>query len=170
MVIDKMPLNITKVPLIHRIFPNARHILALRHPMDSILSCWIQNFAMNAAMGNMLQLPRIADFYDNSMRIFDVATARYDLNVHRIRYENSVLDLEGVARGAIDFLGLAWQDELLDCQKTAKAWGRIHTPSYAQVVQPLYKSASDRWRACEHHLMQESIRVSNWITAYGYDT
>ena len=68
-VIDKMPLNITKVPLIHRVFPNARYILALRHPMDSILSCWMQNFALNAAMGNMLQLPRIAEFYDHYMRI-----------------------------------------------------------------------------------------------------
>ena len=96
-VIDKMPLNITKVPLIHRVFPNARYILALRHPMDSILSCWMQNFALNAAMGNMLQLPRIAEFYDYSMRIFDVATARYDLNVHRVRCEDLVLDLEGVA-------------------------------------------------------------------------
>ena len=169
-VIDKMPLNITKVPLIHRVFPNARYILALRHPMDSILSCWMQNFALNAAMGNMLQLPRIAEFYDHSMRIFDVATARYDLNVHRVRYEDLVLDLEGVARGAIDFLGLAWQDELLDYQSTAKARGRIHTPSYAHVVQPLYKSASDRWRAYEHHLTQERTRLSNWITAYGYDT
>jgi len=169
-VIDKMPLNITKVPLVHRVFPNARYILALRHPMDSILSCWMQNFALNAAMGNMLQLPRIAEFYDYSMRIFDVATARYDLNVHRVRYEDLVLDLEGVARGAIDFLGLAWQDELLDYQTTAKARGRIHTPSYAQVVQPLYKSASDRWRGYEHHLTQERTRLSHWITAYGYDT
>jgi hypothetical protein len=81
-----------------------------------------------------------------------------------------VLDLEGVARGAIDFMGLAWQDELLDYQSTAKARGRIHTPSYAQVVQPFYKSASDRWRAYEHPLMQECTRLSNWITAYGYDT
>lgn len=146
-VIDEMPLNITKVPLIHRVFLNAQYILALRHLMDSILSCWIQNFALNAAMGNMLQLHRIAEIYGDSMRIFDAATARFDLNVHRVRYEDLVLDLEGVARGAIDFLGLAWQDELLDYQKTAKAWGRIHTPSYAQVVQLLYKSASDRWRA-----------------------
>lgn len=168
-VIDKMPLNITKVPLIHRVFPNARYILALRHPLDSILSCWMQNFALNAAMGNMLDLPRIAEFYDHAMRIFDVATARYCLNVHRVRYEDLVVDLEGVARVAIDFLGLEWQDELLNYQATAKARGRIHTPSYAQVVQPLYESASYRWRAYEHHLMDERSRLSNWITAYRYE-
>lgn len=168
-VIDKMPLNITKVPLIHHVFPNARYILALRHPLDSILSCWMQNFALNAAMGNMLDIARIAKFYDYSMRIFDAATTRYGLNVHSVRYEDLVVDLEGSARAAIDFLGLEWQDELLDYQATAKARGRIHTPSYAQVVQPLYKSASDRWRAYEHHLTEERAALSKWMTAYGYD-
>lgn len=168
-VIDKMPLNITKVPLIQRVFPNARYILALRHPLDSILSCWMQNFALNAAMGNMLDIARIAKFYDYSMRIFDAATTRYGLNVHRVRYEDLVVDLEGSARAAIDFLGLDWQDELLDYQATAKARGRIHTPSYAQVVQPLYKSASNRWRAYEHHLTEERAALSKWMTAYGYD-
>ena len=136
MVIDKMPLNITKVPLIHRIFPNARYILALRHPMDSILSCWIQNFAMNAAMGNMLQLPRIADFYDNSMRIFDVATARYDLNVHRIRYEDSVLDLEGVASGAIDFLGLVGNNYCWIIKQRPRREGAFSRPVTPKLSNP----------------------------------
>jgi hypothetical protein len=116
----------------------------------------------------MLDIPRIAKFYDYSMRIFDAATTRYGLNVHSVRYEDLVVDLEGSARAAIDFLGLEWQDELLDYQATAKARGRIHTPSYAQVVQPLYKSASDRWRAYEHHLTEERAALSKWITAYGY--
>jgi len=168
-VIDKMPLNLTKVPLIHRVFPNARYILALRHPLDSILSCWMQNFALNAAMGNMLELPRISEFYDHSMSIFDAATTRYGLNVHRVRYEDLIVDLEKSAREAVDFLGLEWQDKLLDYQATARARGRIHTPSYAQVVQPLCKSSSDRWRAYEHHLVDERARLSKWITAYGYD-
>lgn len=167
--IDKMPLNITKVPLMHRVFPNARYILALRHPMDSILSCWMQNFALNAAMGNMLSLPRISAFYEYAMTIFDVASTRYDLDVHHVRYEDLVVDLETEARLVISFLGLEWQEKLLDYQTTAKSRGRIHTPSYSQVVQPLYKTASDRWRAYEHHLVDEKRRLDKWIVAFGYD-
>ena len=98
------------------------------------------------------------------------ATRAPENRLHRVQPPLGQAPNLHTERGAIDFLGLAWQDELLDYQTTAKARGRIHTPSYSQVVQPLYKSASDRWRAYEHHLMQESIRVSNWITAYGYDT
>ena len=68
---------------------------------------------------------------------------------------------ELVASDAIDFLSLPWQDELLVYHTTAKARGRIHTPSYAQVVQPLCKSAIDRWRAYKHHLSEERTRLSN---------
>ena len=41
--IDKLPLNILQAPLVHQLYPNAKFILALRHPMDTILSCWMQN-------------------------------------------------------------------------------------------------------------------------------
>ena len=168
MVIDKMPLNITKVPLIHRVFPNARYILALRHPLDTILSCWMQNFALNSAMGNMLDLTRIAQFYEFSMQIFEASTTRYGLNVHRVRYEDLLSDLEFQVRAVIDFLELEWQDNLLDYQTTAMGRGRIHTPSYSQVIEPLYTSATDRWRKYSHHLVKEHALVSKWIKAHGY--
>ncbi len=168
MVIDKMPLNITKVPLIHRVFPDARYILALRHPLDSILSCWMQNFALNSAMGNMLDLQRTTQFYDFSMQIFNVATARYNLKVHHVRYEDLLDDLEEQARAVIDFLELTWQENILDYQATARARGRIHTPSYAQVIQPIYKSATNRWRSYKNHLIEECTIVSKWIKYYGY--
>ena len=41
-LIDKLPLNILQIPLIQQLYPRARYILALRHPLDTILSCWMQ--------------------------------------------------------------------------------------------------------------------------------
>ena len=43
LVIDKFPLNLLRAPLISQAFPEAKFILALRHPLDCILSCWMQN-------------------------------------------------------------------------------------------------------------------------------
>ena len=54
--IDKMPLNIVHVGEILRFFPNAKFILALRHPYDCVLSCFMQNFMLNHAMANFLDL------------------------------------------------------------------------------------------------------------------
>ena len=42
-LVDKNPLNWARVPLIRALFPQAKIILALRHPCDVILSCYMQN-------------------------------------------------------------------------------------------------------------------------------
>ena len=49
-LVDKNPLNMLRLPMIRRLFPNARIILALRHPCDVLLSCYMQNFRSPAFM------------------------------------------------------------------------------------------------------------------------
>ena len=52
-IIDKMPLNIVHVGEIIKIFPNAKFILAIRHPCDCVLSCFMQNFGASDAMARL---------------------------------------------------------------------------------------------------------------------
>ena len=61
--IDKFPLYLLKAQFISTLFPNAKFILSIRHPMDVILSCWMQNFKPNAAMANMVHLDRIVELF-----------------------------------------------------------------------------------------------------------
>ncbi|TLY48239.1 MAG: tetratricopeptide repeat protein, partial [Gammaproteobacteria bacterium] len=46
-LVDKNPLNLLRLPLIKRLFPEAPIILALRHPCDVILSNYMQHFNSN---------------------------------------------------------------------------------------------------------------------------
>ncbi len=43
-VTDKLPMNFERVGLIHRLFPGARFIHCRRHPLDTALSCFQQDF------------------------------------------------------------------------------------------------------------------------------
>ncbi len=43
-LVDKNPLNLMRLPTIRRVFPNARIVLAIRHPRDVMLSCYLQHF------------------------------------------------------------------------------------------------------------------------------
>ena len=167
-VIDKLPLNILELPLINQIFPEARFILALRHPLDCVLSCWIQNFELNPAMANMVDLKRIVDFYDTAMSILKLSEKRYSLDVHRIRYEDLVLDFEGNVSQILSFLGLKWEEELRSYQKTGLARGRINTPSYSQVIKPIYKTASYRWKNYEKYLKPFNGQLEPWLKDFGY--
>jgi tetratricopeptide (TPR) repeat protein len=167
-VIDKLPLNILRVPLIHRIFPDAKFIFAVRHPCDVVLSCFMQNFKVNQAMASFLDLENAARFYDAVLSYWKQCQAIFPLNVHFIRYEDVVADLESEMRALIGFLGLEWSDALLAYDRTATERGMIRTPSYAQVTEPIYARAKGRWQRYRRHMEPVLPILEPWAKELGY--
>ena len=167
--IDKLPLNLVEVPLIHQLFPNAKFILALRHPFDTILSCWMQDFELNAAMANMVDLDRIVQLYCIAMETFKICCNSYNLNVHTIRYEDLLEDLKGESSSLLEFLDLKWEPQMEDYRTTALNRGRINTPSYSQVSQPIYKDAKYRWINYKDYLEKYLDQIEPWIEEFAYE-
>jgi len=167
--IDKLPLNAIETPLIHSVFPHSKFILAIRHPYDCILSCYMQYFKLNPQMANMVDLERIIDFYCAVMETWWLSQKRYDLIFHMIRYEDLVVDMPNEIEKLLQFLGLEWQESLNEYQKTAIERGKINTPSYSQVVQPLYKDATYRWKNYLTYFSAYNGRVQPWIERFGYE-
>ncbi|MDH7974313.1 sulfotransferase [Sphingomonas sp. AR_OL41] len=169
LLIDKSPLFLLKAPLIHRLFPRARFILALRHPCDVVLSCFISNFRLNPAMSNFLRPEDAAEYYDLTFRHWERSRSLFPLEVHTIGYEQLVENVEEQVRPLFDFLGLDWNDAALDHRKTARARGFITTASYAQVTEPIYKRASGRWQRYREHLAPILPVLAPWVEKFGYD-
>ena len=169
LVIDKLPLNILSIPIITKVFPEAKFILALRHPLDCVLSCWMQNFKLNAAMANMVDLDRIVDFYCTTMEILKLCEQRYSINIHPIRYEDLVSDFIGTISILMNFLELSWEDQLEGYQRPALSRAKINTPSYTQVVKPIYETAAYRWKKYEDHLQPHKPKLAHWINEFGYN-
>jgi len=166
--IDKLPLNALDAPLIEATFPKAKFILAIRHPYDCILSCYMQYFKLNPQMANMVDLKRIVEFYCVVMETWWLSQKRYGLNFHMIRYEDLVVDMPTEVEKLLQFLGLEWEESLTDYQKTALKRGKINTPSYSQVVQPLYKDASYRWKNYQTYFDAHNDQIQPWIKRFGY--
>jgi hypothetical protein len=103
------------------------------------------------------------------MEFWDRARAVMPLAVHTVRYEDMVQDLEGELRPLIAFLGLDWDDALLDHQKTAKDRGYIRTPSYAQVTEKIYTRSSGRWEGYRKHMEPVLPILEPWIERFGYE-
>ena len=168
LLIDKSPLFLHKAPLIQRLFPNARFILALRHPCDVLLSCFMSNFRLNGAMSNFLRLEDAAELYDLTFQHWERSRALFPINVHTISYERLVDDVEGEVRPLFDFLGLDWHEAALDHRRTAKTRGLITTASYSQVTEPIYKRASGRWERYRTHLEPILPVLEPWVQKFGY--
>lgn len=166
-VVDKFPLNIVVLPLIKRVFPNAKIIFALRDPRDVVLSCFQQRFTINAAMAQFLELERAGAYYDQVMGLFELCRARLGLDLHQVRYEDVVADLEDAARSLCAFLGVVFEPAMLDYRSTALKRD-IATPSARQVIEPLYNRSVERWRRYEEELKPVLSVLAPWAELYGY--
>ncbi len=146
-LVDKNPLNLLKLPLLRRLYPQARIVLALRHPADVVLSNYMQNFRSPVFAALCETLESTARGYAAAMDFWLDQHAVLGGDVFVSRYEDLVADLPQRARALTDFLRLPWDDALLRPETRARERGYISTPSYAQVTEPVSTRAIDRWRA-----------------------
>lgn len=168
LVIDKNPLSMIRVPLIHRLFPDARIILAMRHPCDVVLSCYMQNFRPTEAMASFLDLTNAARTYDRVFAYWEQCRGIFPIQVEMLRYEDMIADPEAALKPLFDFLGLDWQAQAVDHRKTAADRGYIRTPSYAQVTQGLYTRATGRWTRYRDQMRYALPVLRPWAERYGY--
>lgn len=167
-LIDKMPLNIVHVGEILRIFPEAKFILSIRHPCDSVLSCFMQSFELNDSMANFLDLNDAAIMYDNVMKLWIQYTKLFSINFHVVKYENLINNFDRTITNILGFLELPWSQNVKNFYKTAEKRNLITTPSYDQVNQPIYKESLQRWKNYEEQISKILPILKPWIKEFGY--
>ena len=128
----------------------------------------MQNFKLNNAMANMCDLNRTVDFYCTAMEFYNLSKQRYKLQIHTIRYEDLVNNFEKQVDDILSFLNLKWEDGLKDYYKLASKRNLINTPSYSQVVKPIYKSSTYRWKNYQKFLLKFENKLDPWLKTFGY--
>ena len=146
-LVDKNPLNLLWLPLMHRLYPAARNILCVRHPCDVILSCYRQNFRSSILIAACSTLERLAHAYVEAMDTWQAHAGVFGSTVLVTRHEDLVADIGGEARRIADFLQLDDTAPMLAFDRHARDKGFIGTPSYSQVVEPVNRKGVGRWLA-----------------------
>lgn len=168
MLVDKFPLNIEYLPLIHRLFPGAHIIFAARHPCDVVLSNFMQYYQLNDAMANFFTLEDAAQLYQQVLDLWLRCVETLPLNVHYLQYEALVADFDSTARRLFEFLALDWDEGVAEFHLHAGRKNIINTPSYDQVTKPLYSSASGRWHNYSAQLGPFVGGLTPYIEQLGY--
>jgi tetratricopeptide (TPR) repeat protein len=167
-LVDKIPLGTIYAPLLWRLFPRARIILAIRHPCDVCLSCFMQNFSVTGALSSFFTFETGVAMYAKVMQLWIDAAATFPLNFHQIRYEDMVMNFDAEAQRLLDFLGVGWNDNVHRHDLHAMSHGKIATPSYHQVTQPIYQHAAYRWKRYEKQLEPFMPTLQPFIDYFGY--
>jgi Flp pilus assembly protein TadD len=166
-LVDKLPLHTVKLPLLARLFPDAKIVFAQRDPRDVVLSCFRRHFAMNAANFEFLELEDTADLYVSVMQLAKVAQDRLPLPFHVHRYEAMITDFDASIAALCDFIGIASSQEMRDFHRTPDRL-RVRTPSAAQIRQPLHADAVGQWRRYATQLAPVLPRLKIWVNRFGY--
>jgi tetratricopeptide (TPR) repeat protein len=153
-VADKMPDNYLYLGLLAALFPRAKFIHCRRDLRDVAVSCWMTNFRQIRWANDP---DHIAARFHEYARIMEHWRRVLPVSVYEIDYEETVADLEGVARRLVAWCGLDWEPA---CLKFHEGNRPVRTASVTQVRQPIYRRSVARWKNYERSLGPLLAQVS----------
>jgi tetratricopeptide (TPR) repeat protein len=165
--VDMNPLGGIKLPIIARLFPNARVLLMRRDPRDIILSCYRINFTPSPAAWAFSDVVDAARHYGALMELTEMCRKRLPLAFHEVRYDRLVSDFEGTVRAMADFVGLEWTEDFRRFDRTAQTRG-VQTASATQVRRGLYDGRG-QWRRYAEQLAPALPILAPWVERFGFE-
>lgn len=161
-VVDKMPGNYFWTGLIPFVLPGAKIIHTRRHPMDTCLSNYRIFFPDGMPWSyDLRNLGKCYRLYHEHMQHWESNMPPGTLL--SLRYEETVADLERMARRVIDHIGLEWDEACLKFYETERP---VKTASLGQVRQPIYTSSVGRWRKYEKYLKPLLDEIGPLVASY----
>ncbi|VWX46972.1 sulfotransferase [Novosphingobium sp. 9U] len=165
--VDMNPLGGIKLPIIARLFPNARVLIMRRDPRDVVLSCFRINFTPSPAAWAFSDLGDAARHYAALMDLTERCREHLPLAFHEVRYDRLVTHFEETVRAMAAFIGLAWTEDFRRFDRTAQTRG-VQTASATQVRRGLYDGRG-QWHRYADHLAPALPILRPWIERYGFE-
>ena len=169
LLIEKNPLQTCDLPLVLRLFPEARMIVALRDPRDVVLSYLFTMVPLNWSSAPAISVVDACRFYADTMRHWLWWRPRLDWPWCELHYEQVIADPCGETKRVAEFLGLDWDVSMLDEHRRSERRA-VRTPTYDDVTKPLYTRALGRWRNYEAYLEPGLSILQPFLDAFGYSS
>lgn len=169
-VVDKMPMRFIHTVYLNQLFPESRVLFALRHPCDVVLSNFMQQYPSTSdLLVNFDTLEAAANVYHETFSLWRKVEHHLTIPVHYVRYEDLVADGTTQISAICDFLGVEMVPEMMDLSSRMATRGRVITPSYQQVSEPIYDRAAERWRRYSSYLEPVLPMLAEHCDYFGYE-
>jgi hypothetical protein len=165
LVLDKNPSLTSRLPVLLRVIPDLRVLIALRDPRDVVISCYFQNLLLNTTNANFLSLKRLAKHYADLMDIWLTVREWKGFAWMETRYEDIVTDLEKEGRRVTTFFDLDWHQKQKLFHENRK---QLYSPTYQDVTKPVYNRSVGRWRSYEKYLTPILSTLEPYCQKLGY--
>jgi Tfp pilus assembly protein PilF len=166
--VDCCALNALKLPLIKRLFPAAKILVACRDPRDVVLSSFRNRLTMSASAYELLTLEGAARYYCAVMRLATGLTSMFSLEACLVRHEDVVNGFAREMARICEFLALEWHPAMRDFALRARERDEP-APSLAQWIYNLGTEGVGLWR--NYRGVLEPVRkvLEPWVKRFYYD-
>lgn len=161
---DKTPRNFERLGLILRLFPAARVLWCVRHPLDTIISCFFQDFRSGQRFS--YRLDYAARMYAGHVRAMRHWMQYFADSITVIDYAELVQNPAATARQMAAFIGLDFNPAMLQPHLNPRP---VRTASSLQVKQAIYTTSLNNWRhyrrelaAASAMLQQQGLLDEQW--------
>ena len=154
-VADKMPDNYLCLGLLAALFPKARFIHCRRDLRDVAVSCWMTHFRQIRWASDP---EHIASRFHEHERLLAHWRRTLPVAMLEVDYEETVSDLDGVARRLVAWCGLSWEPACLEFHRLRRP---VRTASVSQVRQPIYARSVGRWKHYDQPLAPLLAHLDN---------
>ena len=167
-LLDKNPAMTPMIPVLTRLLPEIKLLIALRDPRDVVLSCFLRYLPLNPVSVSFLTLEDAARRYAMDMRGWLRFRELISTPWHEVRYERLINDLPGQSQQAVEFLNLPWHDEVLRYREHSEK-KHVLSPTYDAVAEPVFATSVGRWRNYAEYLEPLLNDLAPFVDELEYD-
>jgi tetratricopeptide (TPR) repeat protein len=168
-LIDKSPHHSVDLPLIKLLFPKAKLILCLRHPLDVCLSCFQQDFNPIKNNLKLITLDNIVKRYQQVFLLLEKYATNLGFDIFTVKYEDLVQDFDKQISQVFDFMNYQPVEDYSNFHQHA-AQKYVQSSSRGQTDKPLYTTSLYRWRNYAEQLGPFIPQLTYFIDKFGYDS
>ncbi|MBT8136221.1 MAG: sulfotransferase [Gammaproteobacteria bacterium] len=153
---DNMPLNFFYLGAIAKMMPDALFISCVRHPADTVLSCYFQNF-LDPALAFSFDLDSTGHYWRNYHRLMRHWQEHLSDMIVEIQYEEVVASAEATMQPVIEKLGLDWDAQILQPHESARYGSGSHT----RIREPIHSRSIGRFARYRPFLGERAEPLQN---------
>lgn len=169
LLLDKNPAITDGALIALRIFPHAKFLFALRDPRAVVWSAFSLPMVNTSWIGAFwFDLETTAEAYAMITDLWLEFRDRLPAGqAHTVTYESLVQDPLTEGRRATEFLGLSWEPSQEQFHTHAQQ-KQVRSPTYADVVKPVYTKAVEHWKNYAPFLSQALPHLERHLALFGY--
>jgi len=101
------------------------------------------------------------------MGLAELLRAKIHFDEYQLVYERLVAEFGSEARAVCAFIGVEWDDALVDFADRARR-GDVASASSAQIARGLYAGGAGQWRRYQAQLAPVLPILAPWVERFGY--